>query len=204
MLQVGGERLGVLVDDLIDRQDIVLKPQSKLLKRVRNVAGATILGNGEVCIVLNPSDLISSARGGSRGRSSTISVESHSEATTEKSLLLVEDSIIIRTQMKRLLENAGYAVTAAVDGADGFQKLQAGRFDAVVSDVEMPNLSGLGMTAQIRQHEEYDELPIVLLTTLASEEDRRRGAEAGASAYLTKGDFDQNLLFNTFLYMFIA
>ena len=196
VLQAGGERLGLLVDELIDRQDIVLKPQSKLLKRVRNVAGATILGNGEVCIVLNASDLISSARGGSR-RTSVTPAEPSQKAVAKKFLLLVEDSIIIRTQMKRLLENAGYTVTAAVDGADGFNKLREGRYDAVVSDVQMPNLDGLGLTAQIRQYEEYDELPIILLTTLASEEDRRRGAEAGASAYLTKGDFDQSLLFET-------
>ncbi|MEM9534761.1 MAG: hybrid sensor histidine kinase/response regulator [Cyanobacteria bacterium P01_E01_bin.45] len=196
VVQARGERLGVLVDELIDRQDIVLKPQSKLLKRVRNVSGATILGNGEVCIVLNPSDLIASARGSSR-RTTGTSMASEPSAPVQKSLLLVEDSIIIRTQMKRLLENAGYAITTAVDGADGFNKLRSGNYDAVVSDVEMPNLDGLGLTAQIRQYEEYDELPIVLLTTLASEDDRRRGAEAGASAYLTKGDFEQSLLFET-------
>ena len=116
--------------------------------------------------------------------------------TTNK-VVLVEDSIPIRTQMKRILETAGYEVTAAVDGADGFNKLRADTFVAVVSDVQMPNLDGLGLTSKIRQIQEYQDLPVILVTTLASQEDKRQGAEAGASAYITKGDFEQGVLLDT-------
>lgn len=193
VLQVGGDRLGLLVDALLDRQDIVLKPQSKLLKRVRNVTGATILGTGEVCMVLNPQDLLKSVQ----KKPVAVHTSEFQQVQTKQKLLLVEDSIIIRTQVKRLLEGAGYDVTAAVDGADGFNKLRTGSFDAVISDVQMPNLDGLGLAAKIRQHKEYQELPIILVTTLASDEDKRRGAEAGANAYLTKGTFDQKLLLDT-------
>lgn len=195
ILRVGGNRLGLLVDDVLDQQDIILKPQSKLLQRVRNVTGATILGTGEVCIVLNPYDLIQSAQRQS-GRQSAQAIE-RSLTPIQQHLLLVEDSLIIRTQMKRLLEGAGYAVTTAVDGRDGLQKLRVGQFNAVLSDVQMPNLDGLGLTAQIREHREYADLPIVLLTTLDSDDDRRRGADAGASAYLVKGAFDPNHLLTT-------
>jgi two-component system, chemotaxis family, sensor kinase CheA len=194
ILQVGTEQLGVLVDAFLDEQEIILKPLSKLLKRVRNVSGATILGDGEVCSILNPQDLFKTAQRRSGASASPVLVE---EVKQKSSILLVEDSIIIRTQMKRLLEGAGYQVTAAVDGMDGFKKLRDQAFDAVLSDVEMPNLDGLGLTAKIRQYPEYRELPIVLVTTLASDADRRRGAEAGASAYLTKGNFDQTLLLET-------
>lgn len=193
ILQIGEERLGIFVDALIDEQDVVLKPQSKLLKRIRNISGATILGTGEVCMVLNPQDLLKSVRKRS-GFNSSNEIE---ESKTKQAILLVEDSITIRTQVKRILENAGYQVTAAVDGLDGFNKLKAHNFDAVVSDVQMPNLDGLGLAAKIRQYKEYSELPIVLCTTLASEDDRKRGAEAGANAYLTKGTFDQKVLLDT-------
>jgi two-component system, chemotaxis family, sensor kinase CheA len=193
ILKMGTERLGILVDALLDRQDLVLKPQSKILKRIRNISGATILGNGEVCMVVNPQDLFMSVR---KGSGKTI-VKVLEEVKTKKKLLLVEDSIIIRTQMKRLLEGAGYEVTIAVDGVDGFNKLRSGQFDAIVSDVEMPNLSGLQLTEKIRKHQEYRELPILLVTTLASAEDKRRGAAAGANAYLTKGNFDQKVLIET-------
>lgn len=191
ILQVGEERLGLLVDALLDEQNVVLKPQSKLLKRIRNISGATILSTGEVCMVLNPQDLLKSVR-----KRSGFTAEKLVEQK-KQTILLVEDSIIIRTQLKRLLEGAGYQVTAAVDGLDGYNKLKANTFDAVVSDVEMPNLNGLALTAKIRQHKEYNELPIILCTTLASEDDRRRGAEAGANAYLTKGTFDQKVLLDT-------
>ena len=194
ILQVGAERLGLLVDALLDEQDVVVKPLSSLLKRIRNVSGATILGTGEVCMILNPQDLLKSAR------KRTVSVTSEKlveEIQTKQALLLVEDSIIVRTQVKRILEGAGYEVVTAVDGLDGFSKLRTRTFDAVVSDIQMPYLDGLSLTATIRQHKEYSELPIILVTTLATDEDKRRGAEAGANAYLTKSTFDQRVLLDT-------
>ena len=193
VLQIGSDYFGVIVDDLVDQQDVVLKPQSKLLKRIPNIAGATILGSGEVCMVLNPPDLLHSLRSGSW---QNVSQQTKSVAAKNK-LLLVEDSIIIRTQMQKLLKGAGYDVTVAENGAIGLQKVQSQNFDLVLSDVEMPQMNGLEMTANIRQNSKYDRLPIVLITTLATLEDKRRGIEAGANAYLTKGDFDQQLLFDT-------
>lgn len=201
IVRAGADRLGLFVDDLVDEQDVVLKPQSQLLKRVRNVSGATILGTGEVCMVLNPQDLIQSVCrkrsvnvvGGDR----TATANSLSGTPQQQVVLLVEDSIATRTQEKRILEGAGYQVITAVDGLDGFNKLQANLVDAVVSDVQMPHLDGLGLTQRIRQHQEYNEIPVILVTTLASDEDRRRGADAGANAYITKGSFSQDVLLET-------
>ena len=186
---IGYRRFGVIVDDLIDRLDVVLKPQSKLLKHVPNIAGATILGNGSVCMILNPADLLHSLKNGTWQQS-----HAPKSVAAKNRLLLVEDSIIIRTQMQRLLKGAGYEVTIAEDGLQGLNKVQTQDFDIVLSDVEMPNMNGLEMTARVRQQ---SDLPIVLITTLSSPEDKRRGKEAGASAYLTKGNFDQQLLFDT-------
>jgi len=194
ILRIGSERLALLVDTILEQQDIVLKPQSQLLKRIRNISGATLLGTGEVCMVLNPPDLFKSAK---KAVVSVTVKELTEQAQVKQKILLVEDSIPIRTQMKRILETAGYEVTAAVDGEDGFNKLRAGSFKAVVSDVQMPNLDGLGLTAKLRQIKEYKDLPVILVTTLASQEDKRQGGEAGASAYITKGDFEQGVLLDT-------
>jgi two-component system chemotaxis sensor kinase CheA len=194
ILRIGSERLAVLVDTISEQLNIVLKPQSQLLKRVRNISGATILGTGEVCMVLNPPDLFKSAR---KAIVSVTVKELTEQAQIKQKILLVEDSIPIRTQMKRILESAGYDVTAAVDGEDGFNKLRTDTFVAVVSDVQMPNLDGLGLTAKLRQLKEYQDLPVILVTTLASEEDKRQGHQAGASAYITKGDFEQGVLLDT-------
>jgi two-component system chemotaxis sensor kinase CheA len=213
VLRVGASRLGVLVDELIDEQDVVLKPQSRLFKRVRNIAGATILGSGDVCSILNPQDLIRSARqsgqaamgrgfapiaAGQRtpsdGKGNRLG---GNEGPKRQTVLLVEDSIATRTQEKRVLEAAGYEVVPAVDGLDGYNKLATRQFDAVISDVQMPNLDGLELTERIRRHREYRDLPVILVTTLASDGDRQRGAEAGANAYITKGSFSQELLLET-------
>lgn len=193
ILRVGNEYFGAIVDSLIDQQDVVLKPQSKLLKKVPNITGATILGDGEICMILNTPDLLHSLRQGS-WHGATLQ---KATVATKNKLLLVEDSIIIRTQMIRLLKDAGYDVTSAVDGLDGYNKLQQDHFDLVVSDVEMPNMTGLELTTKIRHHSEYKNMPIVLITTLASPEDKRRGTAAGANAYLTKGDFNRQLLIDT-------
>jgi two-component system, chemotaxis family, sensor kinase CheA len=193
-MKIDGDYLGILVDELLEQQQIVVKALNKLLRNVSNISGASILGSGEICMVLNPLDLFVAAGG------KLVSSERRLSLTTEyqpPNILLVEDSIPIRTQVQRILAAAGYQVTAAVDGLDGFNQLQAGSFDAIVSDVEMPNMTGLEMTKNIREIAAYQDLPIVLVTTLAKEEHRQRGLQAGASAYLTKGDFDQSLLLNT-------
>ena len=145
-------------------------------------------------MVLSPQDLIGSLQGKKAGTLAT----AWQTATLPPKVLLVEDSIPIRTQVRRILEGAGYQVTTAEDGLDGLSKLQEeAPFDAVVSDVEMPNLNGLELTTRIRQESQYQDLPIILVTTLSHDDDKRRGADAGADAYITKGDFDQSLLINT-------
>lgn len=195
LLEIGDNRLGLLVNELLDTQEVVLKPQSQLLKRVRNVSGATILGNGEVCAILNPGDLLRSVQ---QGRiSSTAPQNAIAQIQKKPAILLAEDSITIRTQEKRILEGAGYEVTTAVDGLDGLNKLRNGHFDAVISDVQMPNLDGLQLAMHIRQNPEYNELPIILVTSLASDEDKKRGVEAGANAYIPKGSFNRDILLDT-------
>lgn len=193
IIALGQERLGCFVEALLDEQEVILQPLGALLKRVRNVAGSTILGTGEVCMILNPHDLMKTLR----KRQGNTGAPEGTEPIRKKLILLAEDSITTRTQEKRILESAGYEVVIAVDGLDAFNKIGTRDFDAVVSDVEMPNMDGLTLAAKIRQDERYSEVPIVLVTSLASEDDRQRGVEVGANAYLTKGSFDQDVLIET-------
>jgi two-component system chemotaxis sensor kinase CheA len=200
LLNLDGDRLAFEVERLREVLDVVLKPQSKLLKRVRNVVGATILGTGDVCMILNPNDLIKTVQKSNQtiGAMAPVDLEGDQPALQKPVILLVEDSIAVRTQEKRVLEKAGYEVVIAVDGLEGYNQVRSGRhFDAVISDVQMPNMDGLQFTAKVRQHPEYRELPIMLITSLASEEDKRRGAQAGANAYIVKDQFNQELLIET-------
>lgn len=193
--------LVLVVDELLDEQEIILKHAGGLLKRVRNMAGAAILESGSVCIVLNPRDLVQSEARRRGGDLRPAEAEAGAaRAEKEKyTVLLAEDSITTRMQEKRILERAGYEVVTAVDGLEAYQKLTSspGKIDALVSDVEMPNMDGFTLTARLRAHEEFRELPVVIVTTLASEEHRKRGMEAGANAYITKSGFNQGVLLET-------
>lgn len=191
ILSINNERMGVIVDELIDEQEVVLKPQSAILKSVRNVSGATLLATGEVCMVLNPSDMLKTLRRQEASPPSEIPTEKEDK---KKTILLVEDSIVTRTQEKRILEGAGYNVVIAVDGVDALSKLSSQPFDAVVSDIMMPNMDGLTLTEKIRKETKYKELPVILVTTLSSDEDRKKGMDVGANAYIAKPTFDQKML----------
>jgi len=185
VLRINDQLQGLIVTDIIDYLEVPLK--SHILP-VPQLLGVTILGDGRICHVLNLPKLMAER----------VNVNVKPVLPIAKKVvkvLLVEDSLPIRTQLRRILEKAGYEVTTAVDGAEGLQKLQQDRFSAIISDVEMPNLSGIAMTEQIRASQL--DIPIVLVTTLAQATDRERGLKAGANAYLTKGDFDQNLLLDT-------
>lgn len=190
VFSVEKERFGILVDSLLDEQEVVLKPQNAIFKRVRNFSGAAILATGEICAVLNPRDMLRTIR---KLHVQVMPKEKLEEKVIKKHILLVEDSITTRTQEKRILENSGYAVTVAFDGIDALDKLNKAFFDAVVADIQMPNMDGLTLTGRIRQDEKYKDLPIILVTSLASDEDKKKGMEAGANAYLPKPAFDQQI-----------
>ncbi len=194
IINAGGGRMGLLVDELLDEQEIVLKPQSALLKHIQGISGATILGNGEVCMVLNPPEIIMNLRQQELATSRSATAK---EEEVKKLVLIAEDSLTTRTQMKRILEGGGYEVVTAVDGLEALNLLGSRNFDALVSDISMPNMDGLTLTHKVRQNKKQLELPVILVTMLASEEDKRRGMEAGANAYITKPAFDQKLLLDT-------
>lgn len=193
VLGSGEQRMAVVVDAIVDEREVLLKPLRKPLSRVRNVLGATVLGNGDVAPVLNVSDLLKSARSaGSPVRALTSAPTLAAEA---KRILVAEDSITSRMLLKGILESAGYRVKTAVDGMEAFTVLRTEDFDALVSDVEMPRLNGFDLTARIRADRKLAELPVVLVTALESREHRERGVDVGANAYLVKSALDQtNLL----------
>jgi two-component system chemotaxis sensor kinase CheA len=192
-LNLGSDRCGVFVDVLLDEQEVVENPLGPFLTRVRNVLGSTILDDGRVCMILNPHDLLASLR----KREIAAPPPSPETAVSRQSVvLLVEDSLTTRTQLKRILESAHYEVATAVDGLDGWSRLAAGQFDAVVSDIQMPNLDGFDLTERIRKDKRFAELPVILVTSSSAESDRRRGLEVGANAYLTKPAFDQKSFLN--------
>lgn len=187
----GWDSVAFLVDEVIGEREIVVKPFRPPLHSVKNITGGTLTGSGEVIMVLNPADLVDS---GLRGTLARLPVEKGIEAATMPRVLVVDDSITTRTLEKSILEHAGYKVSVAVDGKQAWQLLQEQEFDLVVTDVEMPQMNGFELTAQIKQSERFKRLPVIIVTSLANESDRQRGIEVGAEAYIVKGQFETRIL----------
>lgn len=198
LLAASGRQMAFVVDEVLNEQEVLVKSLGKQLSRVRNIAAATILGSGKAVPILNVLDMIKSAVLAPAGpRSATSAEQGQAHPAEQKHLLVVEDSITARGLLKGILELAGYKVTTAVDGVDGYTQLRSGSFDAVVSDVEMPRMDGFDLTAKIRADKKLAELPVVLVTALESREDRERGIDVGADAYIVKRSFEQSNLLET-------
>ncbi|MCL6560510.1 MAG: response regulator, partial [Firmicutes bacterium] len=148
---------------------------------------------GKVVPILNVPDLLQSAVKDNAAATGT-AVAAGEAGAKRKSVLVVEDSITSRMLLKNILESAGFDVKTAVDGVDAFTALRAEDFDLVVSDVEMPRMNGFDLTARIRAEQKLAQLPVVLVTSLESREDRERGIDVGANAYIVKSSFDHSNL----------
>jgi two-component system, chemotaxis family, sensor kinase CheA len=197
-LQHAQKKLVFVVDEVLGEHEGIVKSLGPQLKHVNNIAGATLLGDGKIVPVLQIAELINAAI----GKSFTADFDheekhENSEADTRTRILMAEDSITIRNMMRNYLETAGFEVVTAVDGQDAFEHLQSERFDIVVTDIEMPRMNGIQLTAKIKEHPAYNHLPVVLVTALESKDDRKRGMEAGANAYIIKSSFEKSNLIDT-------
>ncbi len=191
VVRSGEERLGLLVDEILGSREVLVKDLRPPLVRVKNVASAGLLGTGQVVLILRPTDLLKTAR---ESRRPTVAVGVREKREPLRTVLVVDDSITTRTMEKNLLQAAGYQVRAAVDGIDAWTVLKSETIDLVVSDVDMPRMNGFELTSRIRADQKLGELPIVLVTALESRDDKERGIEVGANAYVLKSSFDQSNL----------
>lgn len=192
ILSYADQEIAFSVDEILGVQELVVKSLGPQLRRVRNVAGAAVLGTREVVPILNSIDIMKSAVNVTgRGR---IAESPQNQSNIKKRVLVTDDSITARSLVKNILEATGYDVTTAVDGMDALTTLRSGEFDIVVSDVEMPRMNGFLLTERIRADKRLAELPVILVTALDSREDREKGIQVGANAYIVKSSFDQSNL----------
>ena len=194
-MSYSGHRMGFVVDGFMGEQQIVIKPLGNHLRKVENIAGVTILGAGEVVPILNVPDLMDNARTRSGQRRGHVARE---ERVAPARILVCEDSFTTRELERSIFETAGYEVETAVDGAAGLAKIKEGiRVDAVVTDVQMPKMSGFELTRAIKADPALAEIPVVIVTSLERDEEKAQGIEAGADAYITKSVFNQDTLLDT-------
>jgi two-component system chemotaxis sensor kinase CheA len=186
-------RRALVVDGLVGQRDVVVKGLSALVPRLEVVAGASIEPDGSILFVLDPPGLIERSR-----RDSTRSAGETGEAKVQRRrsgrLLVVDDALTVRELQRTILERAGFDVTVASDGIEALVQLENETFDLVLTDVEMPRMDGFTLTERIRAHPALGNVAVLILTSLASDTDRRRGMDAGADGYIVKNDFDEQSL----------
>lgn len=189
---VGGEtqQLAILVDEIVGKQEIVIKPVSDFISKVENIAGSTILGSGEVVLILDLPAIMNNAK-------KITKIERREVEKKEKEppfILVVEDSLTTRELERSILESAGYRVDTAVDGLEGWEKIKKQKYDMIIVDILMPRMDGFELTQVIRSSEDHRDLPVVIVTTKNTDEDRKKGIEVGADEYIVKATFDQQKL----------
>jgi two-component system sensor histidine kinase and response regulator WspE len=180
---------GLIVEQLVGEQDLVVRPLDPRLGKVPNVSAAATLDNGSPVLIADVEDLIRSMDHFIQTGSLQRCGRHEGGPARRKRVLVVDDSITVREVERQLLRGRGYEVAVAVDGQEGWHAVRAEPFDLVVTDVDMPRMNGLDLVQAIRDNEALGELPVIIVSYKDREEDRRRGLEVGASYYLTKSSF---------------
>ena len=187
-----GRRVALAVDAIVGISELVVGQLDPRLGRLRHLTGQARLPSGRVALVVNASDLIDDVLGMS------VALPTIAAPTKRRRVLVVDDSATTRALEANILRTAGYEVIVAVDGEAALRQLiENPHVDLVVSDIDMPNLDGFGLTQAIRNTDRIATLPVVLVTARGTDEDRARGLRVGANAYLVKSSFDQTVLLQT-------
>jgi two-component system chemotaxis sensor kinase CheA len=188
IIAYGAGQIAFSVDQIIQVQEIVVRSLGSQLRHVKRIAGAMILGNGRVALVIDPLELIEEALTAGRP-----AVPEAPAGTAALRILIVEDSVTSRRFLQMILDRAGYQVQTAVDGIEALEHLKEYDFDLVVSDVDMPRMNGFLLTEKIRADTRLARLPIVLVTSLDLPEDQQHSVRVGADAYIIKNSFKKDL-----------
>ncbi len=188
-------QVGFIVDEIVGEEEVFIKNLGKHLGKVKHVSGAIIMPTGEVVVVLDIGDLIAHSalippQDSGKRRSPELKRK-------ERRILVVEDAFSIRELEKTILETHGYLVDTAIDGMDALERMTGARYDLIVSDIEMPRMDGFELCKTLKNKDGYRDIPFVIVTALQKEEDKRRGLEVGAAAYIVKSTFQQTNLLDT-------
>jgi chemosensory pili system protein ChpA (sensor histidine kinase/response regulator) len=209
LLRSGDDRMAVIADEVSTNQEVVVKNVGAQVSRLAGILGATILGNGEIVLIVNPVQLIVRAPEPPRLSHATSAVPppqpqarpraaSDSEAGVTLAaaplVMVVDDSLTVRRVTQRLLERSGYEVLLAKDGVDAVRQLQDVRPDVMLVDIEMPRMDGFDLTRHVRAGELTRSIPIVMITSRTADKHRRMAMELGVNAYLGKPYQDDELL----------
>ena len=191
-----GQTTALLVDQLIgSRGQIVVKPIGQQFSSIGVIAGATILGDGQVCLILDGQNIARQAQSTARSKQAdeTYTKQRYDE---RRLIMIVDDSVTVRKVTTRLLERQGYDVVTAKDGVDAIEQLETIKPDLMLLDIEMPRMDGFEVTNLVRHHEIHRDLPIIMITSRTGEKHRERALSLGVNQYMGKPFQEETLLEN--------
>lgn len=190
-------KIAIQVDHIQGRQEIVIKALGDPLQNVKNISGATIMGDGGVVLILDVPSIIDSCEGVIIKRVAAAAGPTEMAKKRKKTILLAEDALTTAMLEKNILESAGFSVVIARDGSEALKKAAQEKFDLIITDVLMPNMDGFELTTALKRDKILKDIPVIIVTTRESDADKRRGMDAGASAYILKSEFTSEGLLET-------
>ncbi|MEL6553422.1 MAG: hybrid sensor histidine kinase/response regulator [Cyanobacteria bacterium J06621_11] len=218
VLGESGSRYGLCVDRLIGEKDLVVRPLDTRLGKVPHISSAALSEEGEPILILDVADVLCSAASLAEQQNSAANFTTANSTTAntdqaqganansrsqksgqplrQKKVLVVDDSMTVRAMEKKLLQNQGYAVDIAVDGADGWNAVRTQNYDLVITDIDMPRLNGIELIEKLRDYKPTQKLPVIVVSYKDRQADQLAGLAAGANYYLTKSSFHNDGLIN--------
>ncbi len=205
LIEAENNIVGFVVDELVGDQEILNKELSPPLFKLKNISGITTLVNGEICLIVNVSELLKTIMAAdykyiSSNKTSQISIKPDF-TPSDCSVLVVDDFMTTRIMLKNILSSVGYEVAMANDALEGLSAVTHSSFDLIVSDVEMPNMDGYEFVKKLKENELTSQIPVILVTSLLSEENKRKAAEAGVDIFISKNEFNQEYFLRSVEYL---
>lgn len=184
----------VLVQKIVDSRDLVVKRLGQYIPRINGIVGATILGDGSVAPVLDLPELLRTPAASQPARIATQATAPATPSLRRQFVLAVDDSLSARRSLTQFAQDAGYEVRTARDGLEAIEIVDGKRPDLVLTDLEMPRMNGLELTAHLRASSSTRDLPVIMITSRSTEKHRREAEMAGVNVYLTKPFMEDELL----------
>ena len=202
VISVAETKLGIIVDNLIGQEEIVIKSLGSYLANIDGIAGGTIRGDGRVTLIVDVGVIMDMAKEVKVDIKSSMSAEATQkakESPADYKVLVVDDSKMDRTIISKALAPTGITLIEATNGLEALNIIKSGEhaFDAVLIDIEMPKMDGYTLAGEIRKYSKYRNLPLIAVTSRTSKSDRLRGVEVGMTEYITKpysGEYLENVV----------
>lgn len=189
-----GKRVGLVVDDILDEQDVVVKQLPPHIQHAKMIAGATISSDNTIILILHIPEIIERIK---YVAMETPKVQADVHASLPRKILVIEDSVNTGEIEKQILQAYGYQVDIVHDGVEALEQVERLSYDLIVTDIEMPRMDGFTFVEHVRKLPHYKNIPVVIVTSLERESDKQRGLRVGANAYITKGDFERKSFIDT-------